>query len=223
MAGILCLLLGAAGCGRIYGLKRPGPLVGLSMTATVVGVTAGRVALRHVVYHNSYYDGESLAPSRVPIFRVPQGRWVSGTHWQGIRDSLDLFKGEEVGYYFGIERHAPSRRLVVSATRLFPSSLFWLHGIIVRRSDSFAVITYYDGSDGTVSSWRCWRGKVRTTIPSFRLPDVGDLRVGDEVILGLFGPPAERMVWQATILGTVWPRGKLHLPGRACLRSDGAV
>ena len=183
------------------GIKGGPAIIIPTMSGGVGSISDGHVHLTGVEY-SLPYDFSGTKPG--PDLPLPPGRWVTPTHWQSDRDTLDLFLGEHVVYFIVQKVIAPD----VEITR--PNSpapdaavhLDFYYALVKDvRADRLTIVKYV--ADGT-NQWGRPDGEVTLRVApySFRAMTKEQLpKVGEKAIIGWFGDSSDQIIWQYASVG----------------------
>jgi hypothetical protein len=151
-----------------------------SMDGTVSSIGNGILQLKDVTY--ALRAGDAQPPAQIPI---PEGHWVTPTHWQSDAFTLDLFSGEKIAY-------------LVDSAQIVPD-LNMQYGTVLAADGDSVQLAIFDGPD---SQHQVAQQTLR--IPMYsrgRFSEKGrQLKPGDKVIVGWFGEPADAILWQLTFM-----------------------
>ncbi len=188
----------APGTGGIKG----GPEIIIPTMSGVVGsISDGQVHLTGVEY-SLPHDFNGTKPG--PDLPLPPGRWVTSTHWQSDRDTLDLFLGEHVVFFITAKTIAPDMELTRPGSPTPDAAVhldFYYAVVKDVQPDRLTIVKY--APSGT-NQWGRPDGEVTLRVApySFRGMTKEELpKVGDRAIIGWFGDSTDQIVWQYAVTG----------------------
>lgn len=161
-----------------------------TFTGTVDQVEGGSLYLRDVTY--SLGPDQPKPDTTTEKVPVPDGRWVSDSHWQSTDGTVDLFRAQPVVYF--IEH------------KVIMPDLHFIDGRVRKVKGDNITVEVQEFDDGAAESPQSVVTHVGQVVALHLTPHAKadpvsfaarrTIRPGDRVIIGWFGEPGTQLVWQ---------------------------